>query len=85
MDQTPMMKCGHAANATSDGKPCCVICAPDPKAFEIDEHASQNALIGRKAMCTYCGKTVPSNTNLPFFSRGKGEFDRYYCGCRGWS
>ena len=80
MKEKPLMKCGHTANAeTSDGKPCCVICA----CFELAE--KQPSLQGRKAKCSYCGKIVDSNYNLPFFEyKQEQEYDSYYCGCRGW-
>lgn len=47
-------------------------------------------LTGREARC-HCGNTKPSNPdNLAFFvycgpgSSDPHEFDRFYCGCRGW-
>lgn len=74
-----LMKCGHTANAESNGKPCCVIC----DCFEIDENKPD--LTGRKARCSYCGKQVDSNFNLPFFEYKPNElFDSYYDGCFGW-
>ena len=46
-----MMKCGHAANATRDGEPACVIC------FGIKDGATEVAetpsLDGRLMRCTY--------------------------------
>jgi hypothetical protein len=54
MSDTPMMKCGHAANAhDQDGNPCCVICIGFPGAKEID---TSRDLSGRKARCAYYGK-----------------------------
>ena len=54
---TPMMKCGHAANATTvrDGKtiPCCIICAPDKGAYITTDSIN---LTDRKARCGYYGK-----------------------------
>jgi len=87
----PMMKCGHAANATSEGKPVCAICVGmKPGADEIDQ--SPPSLAGRKAICAYShgangdrGET-DSRTNLPFFEHRPNEAtDRYYCGCLGWN
>lgn len=80
----PMMKCGHAANAESNGKPCCAICAGfNANAFVIAEEI--NNLEGRFAKCSYCGNKVPSNNNLIFFKyQPDQEFDSYYCGCGGW-
>jgi hypothetical protein len=71
---TPMMKCGHAANAsirTPEGdKPCCAICN-GPEAFTIDAPPS---LDGRKSKCAQCGKIVDSKVDLPFFEyRGPGS------------
>jgi hypothetical protein len=86
MNSKPMMKCGHAANATDGktGKPCCVICIGiKPGADIVDDVPS---LEGRFAVCSYGnhGK-VPSSTNLAFFShKPNAPFDDYYCGCRGW-
>lgn len=78
----PMMMCGHAANATHAGKPCCVICAPDHKAYEIDPQPPE--LKDRKATCPYCKTEVPSTTGLAFFEhRPDKPTDSYYCGCRG--
>jgi hypothetical protein len=78
----PMMKCGHAANSTHNGKPSCVIC------FGIvegaDEIANTPDLSNRKSKCS-CGNTVPSNTELAFFEyRPDREYDNYFCGCLGW-
>jgi len=81
----PLMKCGHAANATSRGKPVCVICyGIDEGAAVIDE--SPPDLAGRKAKCTYCKREKDSSLELPFFEYGEGKWkhDWYYCGCRGW-
>jgi hypothetical protein len=81
----PMMKCGHAANATdSKGNPVCVICIGiDPGAEIVDE--SPPNLEGRTARCVYCSCEEPSSPNLPFFEYNpKGEKDTFYCGCRGW-
>lgn len=131
---TPMMKCGHAANAVSakTNKPVCVICLGSPEAEEV---AGEIDLTGRFAQCSSCKNTEPSRTDLAFFEyRGPGskfaenechvcrfhtkdkrgpdgkvrysnnnmviphvcynkgkdcvfgpfEYDRYYCGCRGW-
>lgn len=81
---TPMMKCGHAANATdANGRPCCAIHAGlTEDAYIVVEGPS---LEGRLAKCGICKKSVPSNTNLAFFEHCPDkEFDRFYCGCRGW-
>jgi hypothetical protein len=81
----PLMKCGHAANATDEeGRQVCVICIGiNPGADEIDENPP--ILEGRMAKCTYCKSTMPSSTELPFFTYlGDKEKDDYYCGCRGW-
>jgi hypothetical protein len=112
----PMMQCGHAANATAQGGPCCAICAPDTAAYLPCDAPN---LAGRQARCSYKCKVVPSSTALPFFEylgpgsaaarercktcsyfeaahrpgtlacdtfepHGPYEYDRYYCGCRGW-
>lgn len=75
----PLMKCGHTANAESNGKPCCVIC----DCFEIAD--TKPNLEGRKARCTYCNKMTDSSYNLPFFEyQANKTYDEYYCGCRGW-
>jgi hypothetical protein len=79
----PMMKCGHAANATMDGKPACAICAGlTPLATVVDD--APPSLEGRIARCTYCGKEQPSSPDLWFFSANPDrEHDYYYCGCWG--
>ncbi len=81
---TPMMECGHAANATRAGDPVCAIC------FGITADAENIAaapdLEGRTAVCSYAGhKPVPSSTSLAFFAHDPSKtFDLYYCGCWGW-
>lgn len=62
MSKTPMMKCGHAANATSNGKPSCVIChgISDGKNLIIDDTPPD--LAGRTARCSFYGST-PSGWN----------------------
>lgn len=74
-----LMKCGHTANAeTSTGQPCCIICG-------CTEIMPKPDLTGRKARCSFCGKEVDSNYNLPFFEYRKDkDYDSYYCGCGGW-
>lgn len=99
MTATPMMACGHAANAVCHGignadpagHPSCVICAPKDEACAI---AAGIDLTGRVAVCAYyprggryhkCPEPVPSSTALAFFEHKPGEArDRYYCGCFGW-
>ena len=86
MEPRPLMKCGHAANATnSRGEPSCVICIGiDPGAEQIDPNPP--SMEGRKARCTYCKRETKSDTTkLAFFEHHpKAEFDGYYCGCLGW-
>lgn len=93
----PMMKCGHAANATREGQPVCVICfGIVPGADVVDD--SPPDLTGRFAICSYVrdaslghsGKyagrkdPVPSSPKLAFFQHHPDrEFDEYYCGCWG--
>jgi hypothetical protein len=69
----PMMKCGHAANAVSEGKPSCVICAGmHPGWNQIDD--APPSLEGRQSKCTAKCKVVPSSNELPFFEyRGEGS------------
>lgn len=82
---TPMMKCGHAANAidAATGKPCCVICAG--LGLGADEIADEQPdLSGRMSLCTCCKKTTPSRLDLPFFEyRPERETDLHYDMCRG--
>jgi len=51
----PMIECCQVANANSNGKPCCVICAGVlPEAFIVNENPP--SLEGRIAKCAYgCG------------------------------
>lgn len=66
-----MMQCGHAANATCEGKPCCAICTGSPGATLVAETPN---LEGRQARCSYCNSTQPSSTKLAFFEyRGPGS------------
>lgn len=79
---TNMMKCGHSANATSNGKPVCVICLGiNDGAREVMETPNLN---GRIAVCSDCRKEVPSSVSLAFFEIGNLT-DWFYCGCRGWN
>jgi len=79
----PMMKCGHAANATTNGKPCCVICSPSNGWDEVDTSID---IQGRQAKCGSCNSTKPSSTSLAFFEhRPDKPLDSYYCGCKGWN
>lgn len=78
-----MMKCGHASNATKNGKPCCVICIGLTPDAEIV--ADTPDLTGRIARCSYCKKEAPSSLGLAFFLHlPDREYDDYYCGCCGW-
>ena len=78
-----MMKCGCAANATTQVKgkevPCCVIHV----CTEVEE--KKPSLHGRKARCFYGGNIVESSLDQAFFKyQPDCEFDSYYCGCYGW-
>lgn len=76
------MKCDHASNSTSDGKPWCIICNCGIVEKEMREN---EGLENRFAKCSYCGSKTPSNWFLPFFEyRRDRETDSYYCGCGGW-
>ena len=78
-----IMRCGHASSGLYEGKPVCVVCAPDPRAFEIDENIPN--LEGREAKCNECGLIVKSRLDLPFFEyRPDKNYDSFYSGCRGW-
>ena len=80
-----MMKCGHAANATHDGKPICAICFGITPDAEIIADTAPD-LTGRKARCKYCSEVRDSKASLPFFEyRPKQKTDSFYCGCRGWN
>ena len=81
---TPLMQCGHSANSISEGKPACAICAGmDRGAYIIAEE--QPEFNNRKASCSYCKHENPSSTELAFFHHQPDKnYDRYYCGCRGW-
>ena len=86
MKTTPMMKCGHAANAVNGaGKPVCVICIGiKDGADEIENNPPTFA--GRRAHCAYGNHAiVDSSPNLAFFEyKPDREMDEYYCGCHGW-
>lgn len=80
----PLMKCGHVANATRDGKPICIICLNIIDGADEIANTTPN-LKNRKSKCLDCGKTTESNFDLPFFKYRKNEmFDSHYCGCKGW-
>lgn len=87
---TPMMLCGHSANATdASGNPCCVICFGDTDGKDKQVDPSPPSLEGRTARCAYwrggCRSTFASSSELAFFQAGTGENpDEYYCGCHGW-
>lgn len=82
---TPMMMCGHAANATKGDQPVCVICCGLRHGWDVVD-PNHAMLEGRTARC-YCGSTAPSSPTLAFFEHlpdGATGMDRFYCGCRGW-
>ena len=58
----PMMKCGHAANATSDGKPSCVICHGIEGGLNMIVDDAPPDLSARRARCGYFG-TTPKGRN----------------------
>jgi len=71
---TVMMECGHAANATTDGEPCCAICAGIDAGWNVVAENPPD-LTGRMARC-YCDRDpVPSDPDrLAFFEyRGEGS------------
>ena len=70
MPMTPMMKCGHSANAISGGKPACVICHGDPRSLEVDNTPPD--LSARQARCSYYGKT-PNGRNHSSDTCKRGE------------
>jgi hypothetical protein len=80
MPDTVMMECGHAANATTEGNPCCAICFMlDPGATVVS--VSPPSLEGRIAVCPHCKKTKPSSPELAFFEyRGPGSDNCSKCG-----
>ena len=53
-----MMECGHEANGTCEGKPCCVICydGPDSPGGKIAKVVPD--LTGRMARCGYYGGPI---------------------------
>lgn len=84
-DRRPMMMCGHRANATngSDGRPCCVICAPSQESMTVDPNEPD--LSNRQCICVDCKKVVPSTKAIAFFEhRPKEKYDTHYDGCYGW-
>lgn len=70
--------------------PKCKICgATDREAGQVGVHESLPSLEGRRARCAYykgkCQSEADSKRGLAFFEHlPEQEFDRYYCGCRGW-
>ncbi len=85
MKPTPMMQCGHAANATyGDNKPACVICVGIHAGAKII--AETPDFSNRKSKCNICKKETPSSQELPFFeSKPTEDYDGHYCGCMGWN
>lgn len=89
-----LMECGHTAQGTTtEGSPVCVICAPDPKAYNLAKVKPQ--LKGRIARCAHfghktrdnkvCTSQAKSSTELPFFKhQPDSPYDEFYCGCWGW-
>ncbi len=59
---TPLLECGHNAmgrGTTPDMQYVCVICYPDPRSYTVVENPPD--LTGRRARCTYYGKTKHKN------------------------
>ena len=67
----PMMKCGHSANATHNGKPACAICAgiSDGKNMIIDDCPPDLSM--RRARCSYYGSTPKGRLHEGSCKRGE--------------
>jgi hypothetical protein len=85
-----MMKCGHAANATWEGKPVCAIhMGIDPGATETVDPPD---LSGREMVCVYARgrggprhRPIPSDSRAAYFAhKPLKEYDEFYDGCFGW-
>lgn len=77
-----VMACGHAGQATSNGRPSCVICDRPKSTTPMDP---QPSLEGRTSVCLHCLASSPSSPDLAYFWYKPGKlFDEHYCGCRGW-
>lgn len=84
----PMMMCGCSSNATvvRDGKsvPCCAVCAGIREGWD-KVNPDPPKLDKRQAECAYCNTRVVSNPHLAFFEyKPTEQYDKFYCGCRGW-
>lgn len=89
---TPMMACGHAANARNGrGEPACAICIGIHSGAAVVADAPDFS--GRTAKCCYakrrngtpCTSESPSSLDLAFFEHTPDKpHDRFYCGCWGW-
>ena len=94
MSKTKILKCGCAANARrkeigwDDFKDSCSLHG-NTEVAEVQPDLSK-----REMKCGCCSKTLPSDSDEAFFEYNgdkkdyKGnviEFDRFYCGCRGWN
>lgn len=80
--ESRLMKCGHRAQATTNGAPCCVICFPSPDSLVPVDTLPD--LTGRKARCSCCNKTtVDSSVDLAFYEfRGPGtHYDSRVSNC----
>lgn len=68
-----MLACGCVANATSQGKPVCVIHIDSPQGHTV---VPAPDLTGREAQCDYCKEVKPSSVKLAFFKfKGEGSPD----------
>jgi hypothetical protein len=75
MTLQPIMTCGHAANATVDGVPCCAICFSVDPVGATTPGNTEIVVGNRTARCT-CGVTRPSSERekLAYFQyRGEGS------------
>lgn len=83
----PMMKCGHAANATTtrDGEtiPCCVICVMVPglgdDGITVDDDPPD--LSERRARCAYYGKPTSKKKWRSTNESNHGCRDKEVCDC----
>jgi hypothetical protein len=81
IDHSVLMKCGCRGSATWKDGVCCPVHFPSIESTMIVESPN---LEGRKARCNGQAE-VDSSLDLAFFEYlPDKEFDRYYCGCRGW-
>lgn len=74
-------QCGHEADSTTPGLAFLEYQGPGSK-YATESCQCGYSLVAHEPVNPVTGR--PGISDHVFESRGPAEFDRFYCGCRGW-